>query len=230
MAYRLFQFGATGRGIYVDENGSLVISNDPNASGYIVGYGDEGHPLLVDASGRLLVQNDSPTTSLAALSDTDTIGAVSGQFLMYDSASTDWIPSDVTLAVEDLSNAVISTPTSGEALVYNGSSWVNSPVAASGGSAVYDVVLVTASGQNYSATKSKTYSVDMSGGDVTIDLPSSSATNDYVIVKDKGNSQVNVLTVSAASGDSIDGQGSIVISSNYAALTLVWDSTEWIIL
>ncbi len=109
MAYRLFQFGATGRGIYVDENGSLIISNDPNASGYIVGYGDEGHPLLVDASGRLLVQNDSPTTSLAALSDTDTVGAVSGQFLMYDSASTDWIPSDVTLAVEDLSNAVIST-------------------------------------------------------------------------------------------------------------------------
>lgn len=228
MAYRLFQFGATGRGIYVDENGALVISNDPVASGYVVGYGDEGHPLLVDASGRLLVQNDSPTTSLAALSDTNTAGAVSGQFLMYDSGTGDWIPADVSLAVEDLSNAVISSPASGESLVYDGSNWVNSTAA--GASSLYDVVSLTASGQNHSASAGKTYSVDMSGGDITIDLPSSPTLNDYVVVKDKGDSQINVLTVAAASGDSIDGQGSVVISSNYAAITLVWDSTEWIIL
>ena len=228
MAYNIFSYGPTGRSIYVDELGQLIINTDPSASGYIVGYGDEGYPVLVDASGRLLVQNDNPTNSLAAMSDTDVTGAVSGQFLMWD--GTDWIDSDVTQELADLTNVISSTPTSGQSLVYNGSNWVNQTVAAASGSSnPYSVQLLTASGQTVNAAVGKTYSADMASGVITLALPASPSTNDYVVVKDKGNSQTNLFTVSG-SGNNIDGQGSIVVSSNYAALTLVWDSSEWIIL
>ena len=60
-------------------------------------------------------------------------------------------------------------------------------------------------------------------------MPTTPNKNDYVIIKDKGNSQTNVLTVHG-SGNSIDGQASKILSSNYAAMTLVWDTAEWIII
>ena len=114
MSYNIFQFGPTGRTIYTDDSGQLVVSNDPLASGYVLGYGDEGFPVLVDASGRLLIQNDSPTNSLAALSDTDTVGAVSGQFLMWDSSLGDRTPSDVMLELDEMTDVITTAPASGD--------------------------------------------------------------------------------------------------------------------
>lgn len=229
MSYRLFQYGSTGRSIYVDDNGNLIVNNDPLASGFIFEYGDEGHPLLVDASGRLLIQNDSPTSSLAALSDTDVAGAVSGQFLMYDSGAGDWVPSDVTLDLGEISDVVLTAPASGEVLSYNGTSWVNQPSSVAGDSNPYDISPVSASGQTIAGVAGKTYSVDLSGGDLTVNLPASPSLNDYIIIKDRGTSQVNSLLVSG-NGNNIDGKSSYLVSSNYAAVNLVWDSTEWIIL
>jgi hypothetical protein len=210
----------------VDDSGQLVINTDPLASGYVLGYGTEGYPLLVDASGRILTQDDSPSGSLAALSDTNTVGAVSGQFLMYDGATSDWIPSDVILSLDDLSDVVATTPASGESLVYNGSNWVTQSAASS--TTPYSVSLVTASGQTVSGVVGKTYSCDLSAGLLTIDMPAAPSTNDYVVIKDKGNSQVNYITVDG-NGNNIDGQASRLIQSDYASWTLVWDSQEWIV-
>lgn len=225
MAYNIFNYGPTGRTIFVDDNGSLVVSNDPSASGYVLGYGDEGFPVLVDASGKLLIQNDSPTNSLAALSDTDTVGSVSGQFLMYDSSVSDWIPSDVFLTLDDLTDVITTAPSAGDRLVYDGTNWVNQ---SSSDVDIYSVQLIQASGQTLAATAGFTYSCNLSGGNMTLEMPASPNTNDHIVVKDKGNSQENHVTVDG-NGNNIDGQASRVLRSNYAAFTLVWDSQEWII-
>ena len=229
MSYRLFQYGSTGRSIYVDDNGSLVVNNDPLASGFIFEYGDEGHPLLVDASGRLLIQNDSPTSSLAALSDTNVAGVVSGQFLMYDGGTGKWVPADLTLDLGEISDVILTAPASGETLVYDGTNWVNEPAGAAGDSNPYDVSPVAASGQTILGATGKTYSVDLSGGDLTVNMPASPSLNDYIHIKDRGTSQTNSLLVSG-NGNNIDGKLSHLIASNYASITLVWDSSEWIIL
>lgn len=225
MAYNIFNYGPTGRSIFVDNDGMLVVSNDPTASGYVLGYGDEGFPVLVDASGKLLIQNDSPTNSLAQLSDTDVVGAVSGQFLMYDSSVGDWVPSDVMLELDELSDVITTAPSVGDRLVYDGNNWVNQGVADID---IYSVQLVQASGQILSATAGKTYSCNLSGGSMTVEMPASPNTNDHIVIKDKGNSQQNYITVDG-NGNNIDGQASRVLQSNYAAFTLVWDSQEWII-
>lgn len=226
MAYNIFNYGPTGRSIYVDDNGMLIVSNDPTASGYVVGYGDEGYPVLVDASGKLLIQNDSPTNSLAQLSDTDVVGAVSGQFLMYDSSVGDWVPSDAFLTLDEMTDVITTAPASGDRLVYNGSNWVNQGYLAD--ESPYNVQIIQASGQTLGASNGMTYSCNLSAGSLTLEMPSAPDTNDYVVIKDKGNSQQNYITVDG-NGNNIDGQASRVLKSNYAAFTLVWDSQEWII-
>lgn len=64
-------------------------------------------------------------------------------------------------------------------------------------------------------------------GAVAIALPSSPAAHHVYTIKDaKGDSAVNNITVTPASG-TVDGAASKVISSNYGALRLLWDGTTW---
>lgn len=55
MAYRIFDYGPTGRHLLVDDDGRLITNGDASESGYIYAYGDTGYPLLVDGAGRLLI-------------------------------------------------------------------------------------------------------------------------------------------------------------------------------
>jgi hypothetical protein len=62
---------------------------------------------------------------------------------------------------------------------------------------------------------------------ITIDLPASPGTNRLIIIKDlSGNAAVNNITVTPAAG-TIDGLANYIINSNYQAIQLLYDGTNW---
>ena len=76
------------------------------------------------------------------------------------------------------------------------------------------------------AIVNETYLVDVSGGPVTFTLPASPAEGSKVTVVDKvGLASVNDITVTAGSGNSI--QGDTVIDIDNAAITLVYSTNIW---
>ena len=68
--------------------------------------------------------------------------------------------------------------------------------------------------------------VDTTSGPVTVNLPASPATGAAVKIKDKGNGLTNNVTISG-NGNNIDGSGSATINTDYGALELVYDGTDW---
>lgn len=83
---------------------------------------------------------------------------------------------------------------------------------------------------NYKTTASDyIVGVDTSGGAVTITLGSATVTEGrFVIIKDeKGNAGTNNITVATEGSETIDGSASITISSNYGAVILYSDGSNW---
>lgn len=81
-------------------------------------------------------ENADPVTaltdilSLADLSDVSSTAPSDGQALVWSNANQSWEPGTVTatggnVAVEDLTNVVLTSLTTGEVLQYNGTNWVN---------------------------------------------------------------------------------------------------------
>lgn len=63
------------------------------------------------------------------LSDVDTTGVVDGDALVYDTATTSWVPGSVAIdALDDINDVVIDTPADGEVLTYNQGNWENQAV------------------------------------------------------------------------------------------------------
>jgi hypothetical protein len=94
---------------------------------------------------------------------------------------------------------------------------------------IADVFNITSSSGVFTATADETHLVDTSGGVGTVTLPAVSA-NRFVRIKDSsGDSEVNNITVSPASG-TIDGAATNVIDSNYGSVIYVSDGTNWFIL
>jgi hypothetical protein len=72
------------------------------------------------------------------LSDVDTTGVTDGDALVYDTATTSWVPGSVAIdALNDINDVNITTPTNGEVLAYENGNWVNQE--ASGGG-IKDIV------------------------------------------------------------------------------------------
>ena len=220
--FNIFQLGPTGRGIYVDASGSLQITTSPNASGYIVGYGEEGHGLLVDASGRLLAKDDNAVSVLNDLTDVDTSGYATGESIVWDGAQ--WAPSGVTASgasttIAALTDTTIATPASGDLLEYNGSAWINKPN-----------VFTTVSGSlTLNKTTHRYIKVDTSGGDVTLTLPlSADGLHEYDIWKTT--SDVNDVIIARAGADTIIGDTSFIFNTQWAHYELVADTgTAWLV-
>ena len=80
-----------------------------------------------------------------------------------------------------------------------------------------------------SSTKSDLISIDTSGGQVTVNLPSpTSIAGKVVIIKDAtGQASSNSVTVSTTGN--IDNQGSVSISNSFASLFLISDGVRWTI-
>ena len=83
----------------------------------------------------------------------------------------------------------------------------------------------------YEATASDyVVAVNTSGGAVTITLPENAAAGTTYIVKDTaGSAASNAVTVSRKTADTIDGQTSVSITSNYGAITVVSNGSNWFI-
>lgn len=74
--------------------------------------------------------------------------------------------------------------------------------------------------------------VDCSLSAITLTLPNpSTCTEQIFIIKDSfGNSSSNAITILQFNTDTIDGNNSVTLNNNYAAITLLSNGTNWEIL
>lgn len=64
--------------------------------------------------------------ALDALSDVATSGVNDGDALVYDTATTSWVPGSVAIdALNDINDVTITTPADGQVLTYNSGTWEN---------------------------------------------------------------------------------------------------------
>jgi len=90
-------------------------------------------------------------TSINALSDVDTvsIAPTAGQPLVWNAVSSNWVPGSVVAgSLSTLSGVTITSPTVGQVLKYNGSSWINDADSVSGGAGVGTVTTVSVTSAN----------------------------------------------------------------------------------
>jgi|GEM_PF-4125577 len=133
------------------------------------------------------------------------------------------VPLDNLPAIPPDKVDAVDTPADGEVLSYNATEgkfeWV--PQAAAGG---FNVVSVTA---DYTASDRDCVLADASGGAITVTLPSPSA-NAEVIVK-KIDSSTNTVTVAPSGTETIDGASQQVLDTQYEAIHVISDGTDWYI-
>jgi hypothetical protein len=73
------------------------------------------------------------------------------------------------------------------------------------------------------------YPCNCSAGAIVVTLPSAVA-NEATLVFKKTDATANTLTLDAPGAETIDGGGTAVILVQYAAVTLVSDGTQWLII
>lgn len=124
--------------------------------------------------------------------------------------------------LDEIHDVLISGPTDGQALIYDGTSslWKNETILAG-----INYVKKTA---NYTAVNKDGVLADTSGGAFTVTLPASPATGTEVIVADAGGAwATNNLTV-ARNGSTIEGVAEdLVCNLNNVSVQLVYDGTTW---
>lgn len=88
--------------------------------------------------------------------------------------------------------------------------------------------VVTIAAGGYVITNEDVLIVNKTSGAATaVTLPATPATGQVVTVKDgKGDAATNAITISPAAG-TIDGAATVVLSTNYGSVTLVYNGTEW---
>lgn len=118
----------------------------------------------------------------------------------------------------------IFNTTAGEYQVYDGS-WG----AIGGGSTSRSVVSKAIGDSPYTATIGEDVLVDASGGNVTVNLPAASGLSGQSIWVSKRDSSVNTVTIDGNGSETINGNLTLVISSQYDAFELMSDGTNWYI-
>jgi len=86
---------------------------------------------LTDDGDGVVTLDTGGAETLNDLTDVDTTGVTNGQVLKYDNASGEWLPGNDQSATSlgNLDDVSIVTPANREALIYDGSEWVNDTVA-----------------------------------------------------------------------------------------------------
>ena len=87
---------------------------------------DNGTQSIVEFTTTSYVTNaisDAVITHLDMLSDVSVSALLTGQVLTWNSSNADWVNS--TLSLTSLSGVVLSSPSSGQVLEYNGTNWIN---------------------------------------------------------------------------------------------------------
>ena len=128
--------------------------------------------------------------------------------------------------LNDLTDVSLSSPASGEHLIYNGTQWTNTESVGEGGApelTVTDVKTTT-----YTASINEVVRCDPSGGGFEVDLPESTTGNkgQTIIVKNTVNS-TNTITIDPNLTQLIDGQSEATITEAYRAITLISYGNGW---
>jgi hypothetical protein len=143
------------------------------------------------------------------------------------SASTDFLAS--TAGLNDLSDVSFTAGAGIDnyVLTYDHSttSWGAEPAAGGGGGTSYTYSAVSAATVTGAAWYH--YSVDTSSNAVTINLPALSGLTDGDEIRVKLRDNTNTLTIDASGAETIDGNTTLVMNTQYEAVTLVAGSTEW---
>lgn len=84
----------------------------------------------------------------------------------------------------------------------------------------------------YSANLNEIVLVDTSGGSFAVTLPSVTGPNQQVIIKDAtGSAETFAVEIAPSGGNKIDGVvGSLLMTSNYGAVRLISNNTDWFII
>jgi hypothetical protein len=100
-----------------------------------------------------------------------------------------------------------------------------------GVSTATSVRVVTASGAVNALLTDGLIVVNKTSGEATtVNLPASPATGQTLWIKDgKGDAYINNITITPASG-TVDGLSHYVLTSNYQAVTLIYNGTQWNVL
>lgn len=171
-------------------------------------------------------------------------------YILIDSGNTDnssgWTQFSPTVTIDNISGLTITTPSTDDIITYDGSGWVNqTPVD------VFDSVsdgdylvrsgdsIIGVSG-NYNSINSYTAStvtlttltnialIQTSGSSITVNLPATPSSGQTITIKDKGSALTNNITVSG-NGNDIDGASNAIINTNYGAIEVIYDGSEWFI-
>ena len=177
-------------------------------------------------------------TQLSDLSDVDITGATTGEVLRYD--GSEFV--DAQLASTDLSDsgdlarlaspALSGTPTAPTATTGTNTTQIATTAfvttAVAGGGASYTYSAITNADSPVTAVAWYHYSVNTSGGAITINLPAlNSPTTDGDEIRNKLRDATNAVTIDANSTETIDGSQTFTLDVAYSAVTLVAGSTEW---
>ena len=106
------------------------------------------------------------------------------------------------------------------------SSWGAEPASGGGGTS-YTYQAVTSASSPVTAQAWYHYSVDASGGAITINLPALSSVTNGDEIRVKIRDAANDTTIDGNSTETIDGSQTQVLGIAYSSLTLVAGSTEW---
>jgi len=83
---------------------------------------------------------------------------------------------------------------------------------------------------DFTAETNKTYLIDTTAA-VEVTLPPTASANFYIRIKDStGSANTNPITVITAGSETIDGQVSDIIDSDYASKTYIFNGSNWSIL
>ena len=117
-----------------------------NGAGFLTSVGTISY---TDLTNKPTIPAAYSATSINALSDVDTATAApaANQPLVWNAGSSTWVPGSVP-SLTTLSGVIITSPTSGQVLKYNGSSWINDVDATSGGAGVGTVTNVSVTSAN----------------------------------------------------------------------------------
>jgi hypothetical protein len=125
--------------------------------------------------------------------------------------------------LDSLTDVVITTPSTGQVLKYNGTNWINDTDATGGGGGL----TWSRKTANYTAVNGDAIIADTSGGTFTITLPATPTTGTYIKLVDGANWGTTNLTV-ARNGSTIEGLAeNLIVNVGGIFLDLVYDGTTW---
>lgn len=196
-------------------------------------------------TGQVITYNGTKwVNSLLSLFTPVLTNPISGQVLSYN--GTNWINSSLNFF-----SPVLTTPTTGQVLTYDGAHWVNTTLTTSfaptisnvqigqilcyNGSAwvnVYSEVTPKVITSNTALLSTDTLILVQQTAAIQITLPQTSSNKRYIIKDSKGKASVYSITLKPTGTDTIDYKTTRVITTNYQADTLIYDSINknWIVI